>query len=145
MNKRDAHDLLDAARDGAEFPPAAINKALMATGDFRWPRKDNWRPEEDDLLTELWPLMGIACASSFPGRTEKAVEDRAHNVLKLKMVPRWVRSAHEVLPTVDTYHQYVEVTPIKPREKLRRTDPTPFGFVPKGTARTVFELSQVFA
>jgi hypothetical protein len=146
MTKTEAHDLLDAARGGAEFTLGAINKALMATGDFRRPRKDNWRPEEDELLTELWPLMGIACASHFPGRSEKAVETHAHDALKLNMIPRWVRSAQEVLPTVDNYIEHVEhveAEKVKPRKPaLPRKDSTPFGFVPTGAARSVFELAR---
>lgn len=33
MTTQDAHDLLDAARDGAFFTEAEINEALRATGD----------------------------------------------------------------------------------------------------------------
>lgn len=46
MNTFDAHDLLDAARDGAEFTEEQINEALRTTGDLAgiYPREEDEHP-----------------------------------------------------------------------------------------------------
>lgn len=70
------------SRGGIKVVAKATGRSVRAiqrkAQDMGLTRKEHpWTPEEDALVVELWPTMGIACSIHFPLRTPGAVRQRA--------------------------------------------------------------------